>query len=105
MHNFSLEVKDSLQPEVVEDITEPAEEPEMYVETAPANVEKSVWLKRNIIASQVLAAYGEVCNHLRNPSKGLGALYYHQSRSQRNRQPQLSGMKDLKVYAVMLKVA
>lgn len=99
----SLEVKDSLQPEVVEDITEPAEEPETSVEPLPPNVEKSVLLKRNIIAAQVLAAYGEVCNHLRNPSKGLGALHYHQSRSQRNCQPKLSGMKDLKVYAVLLK--
>ncbi|XP_066246589.1 DNA-directed RNA polymerase, mitochondrial [Euwallacea similis] len=102
----SLDVKDSLEPEVVEDFPVPIESKQKNEHTEEKHtIEKSVIIQkhRDIIAAKTLAAYSEVCNHLKNPHRGLQALYYHQSRVKKSMTPKLSSMKNLNVYYTLLK--
>ncbi|XP_066139814.1 DNA-directed RNA polymerase, mitochondrial [Euwallacea fornicatus] len=102
----SLDVKNSLEPEVVEDLPLPTESKEKNEPVEEKyTIEKTVLIQkhRDVIAAKTLAAYSEVCNHLKNPHRGLHALYYHQSRVKKNMTPKLSSMRDLNVYYTLLK--
>lgn len=70
------------------------------------DIEKSpnILKHRDAIAWNTLAAYSEVCNSLRNPRRGLSALYYQNSRARKNGVVGISRMQNCRVYWVLLKV-
>ncbi|KAL1494494.1 hypothetical protein ABEB36_010085 [Hypothenemus hampei] len=99
----SLSGKNSLQPEEIEDV------PELTLETTKNENQLSVEKEsqhqqhRDTIAAKTLAAYVEVCNHQRNPNRGLSALHFHQLRSKRKNHLKISSMTNLQVYHTILK--
>uniref|UniRef100_A0AAR5Q1A0 DNA-directed RNA polymerase n=1 Tax=Dendroctonus ponderosae TaxID=77166 RepID=A0AAR5Q1A0_DENPD len=99
----TLTVRDSLQPEVIEDdnehISETPKREQPDIEKSPNILKKH----RSAIALKTLAAYSEVCNSLRNPQRGLLALYYQNSRARKNSAVGISRMKSSRVYWVLLK--
>lgn len=102
---FSLAVRDSLQPEIIED------SPEIITQEDPKQEEKQQVEKcmvsqihRDTIAAKTLAAYIEMCNHLKNPYRGFMAFKYHQSRAEKEATSRLSLIKNINVYYTLLKV-
>ncbi|XP_076275662.1 mitochondrial RNA polymerase isoform X2 [Rhynchophorus ferrugineus] len=93
-------VSPALQPEVPEIITEYQEVKEIpQVESRIYNtIEKNY---KHEIAAKTLAAYMEVCNVLKNPKRGLNALYYHQSRVRRKLHS--TSIQFANVYSTLLK--
>lgn len=88
---------DSFEPEVIEEAPEITE----VIDPIPkTNLNKTA---RYEISVKTLGSYLEMCSVLRNPTRGLNALIFHNQRALRGKDSSFSIIKNIKVYNALLK--
>ncbi|KAG5895035.1 hypothetical protein JTB14_014773 [Gonioctena quinquepunctata] len=97
----SLRTVNTFQPEVIEehisDLEEVKETPDKKVKM-PLDHER-----REEIMTKTLAAYIEVCSHLKNPQRGLSALNFHRFKTKKLQNTSYIPIKSARVYNALLK--
>ncbi|CAG9817637.1 unnamed protein product [Phaedon cochleariae] len=97
----SLRRVNTFQPEVIEEhIPEPEEHKELPDKTTKTTLD---YHRREEIMSKTLAAYIEVCAHMKNPMRGLGALNFHRFKTKKIENKSYVAIKSTNVYNALLK--
>ncbi|CAG9865430.1 unnamed protein product [Phyllotreta striolata] len=97
----SLKIVNSLQPEIVDDqIAEIDEVKDPPTKPLKPDLDHK---RREEIITKTLAAYVEVCAHLRNPQRGLSALNFHRYKTKRLNNKMYIPVRSINVYNALLK--